>query len=329
MFPGGRSGRAFPSYWSGWSFPGDRSERASPGGRSERTRGESPFPWEGGGSGKKVSPHRPSAPESVGGGVATATSSKGGAGCDTSTTASKGSVSAGGNKAGAQAASGVSTKVTVSGAVSKGKRLAGSNGAVSGAYGKLSSAKVKSSGVTGSIASIAVSTDVMMSGAAEIKKSGDPEGSQGFSIPEYMLDASLPDDGEDFLSATSDVDIPPPGNDNVMTAKAGRTNARTNVKTGEVGVVGVVGVGGGEGIVGGSGPIAPPAVATPVARSYASVAAGGGVSSPSSGTGEGPLQQRLLEALKRGDTTMQVEGAGGRPVFLGGKTWSWCLPTAR
>ncbi|XP_066441517.1 uncharacterized protein [Eleutherodactylus coqui] len=60
------------------------------------------------------------------------------------------------------------------------------------------------------------------------------------------------------------------------------------------------------------GPVAPPAATTP-GRSYASVAAGGEGSSLSPGSREGVLQQRLLEALRKGESTITV---GGREVDL-------------
>lgn len=60
------------------------------------------------------------------------------------------------------------------------------------------------------------------------------------------------------------------------------------------------------GIQGGPGLIAPPGVKVP-SRSYASVASGG-IASSSSGTRDGDWQQRLTEALRRGERSIMVEG---------------------
>ncbi|KAM4050129.1 uncharacterized protein ACNLHF_013661 [Anomaloglossus baeobatrachus] len=57
-----------------------------------------------------------------------------------------------------------------------------------------------------------------------------------------------------------------------------------------------------------TGPVVPPVVAAPV-RSYASVTAGGTrASSSSPASVDGILQRRLLEALKRGERSLNVEG---------------------
>ncbi|CAN2389585.1 zinc finger, partial [Pristimantis euphronides] len=107
------------------------------------------------------------------------------------------------------------------------------------------------------------------------------------------------------------------------------------------GGVGVGSQGGGSGgEEGGQGPAIPPAATAP-RRSYASVAAGGsgGASSLPGGIPDGQLQQRLLESLKKGATSMVVDGREvdlsfwveryGLGAFRqqGGET-VWSLPTA-
>ncbi|KAG8538238.1 hypothetical protein GDO81_023047 [Engystomops pustulosus] len=99
----------------------------------------------------------------------------------------------------------------------------------------------------------------------------------------------------------------------------------------QVGSVNVVGAG--------VGPVAPP-VAAPI-KSYASVAAGGsrGPSSSSLGSGDGFLQRRLLQALQKGERTINVAGQEvdlsfwierhGLSAFREqrGRETSWSLPT--
>ncbi|XP_077137233.1 uncharacterized protein LOC143798575 [Ranitomeya variabilis] len=68
----------------------------------------------------------------------------------------------------------------------------------------------------------------------------------------------------------------------------------------------ITGVGGGEA---GSGPAASPAVAGSSAPSYSGAVTAGGSSAPLSGDPEdGDLQQRFLDALRRGESSINVEG---------------------
>nr|KAG8540199.1 hypothetical protein GDO81_019710 [Engystomops pustulosus] len=132
----------------------------------------------------------------------------------------------------------------------------------------------------------------------------------------------------------------PPGPAGVSDARKRGSDARkrgSNVHS--VVNVGVVnGAEGGDPVVR-AGPSAPPVVAAPI-RSYASVTAGAsGVNSLSPDSGNSVLQRRLLEALRRGEKSITVEGREvdlsfwtdrhGLAAFQekrGGET-VWSLPT--